>query len=161
MAEPPAPPPTLVDVVVRALSGPGFDAFRADYLLRGYTIVGSLALLGDAVDGDADLVLLSEKPPTGGADAVAILAQLLRILRDAVAPQGCVAYLVQPRFSASQRGGPMFTGTRSVLCGVDGRETGFLSPAPTNVRAGRGAHRQGPPRGGRPRPVVDVGRDDP
>ena len=87
----------LLEDTMSVLSSDDCAAFRSICMLRGYVVVGSIALLGETndPDQDVDVVLISEAPSgSKGANSSKALQELRDLLRHNPRMQEAVVWYV-------------------------------------------------------------------
>ena len=87
----------LVAHTIEAINSDHCAAFRGQWGLRGYVVVGSTAFLGIGEDGeqDTDIVLLSDAPCNMGVDNTAVLSELTVLLQQHPLLDGVAVWFVQ------------------------------------------------------------------
>ena len=87
---------TLTERTIRAIGTDECAAFRSKWLLCGYVVVGSTALMGASTteDQDTDVVLLSEACSGMGSESVLALSELCTVLQHHPHLQGVVVWFV-------------------------------------------------------------------
>ena len=87
----------LVAHTIEAINSDHCAAFRGQWGLRGYVVVGSTAFLGIGEDGeqDTDIVLLSDAPCNMGVDNTVVLSELTVLLQQHPLVDGVAVWFVQ------------------------------------------------------------------
>ena len=87
----------LVANTIEAINSDDCAAFRGQWKLRGFVVVGSTAFLGVGEDGeqDTDIVLLSDVPCNMAIDNTVVLSELTSLLQKHPLLDGVAVWFVQ------------------------------------------------------------------